>query len=381
MKLTQIMNHVTGLGVTLALLISSALPVYAAELTQRHWMVTLVDTLGWSYGLPDEPQDPDYINILTGNRQFRFEAEDIYSRTEDNVSEVAFRNFGTFSGSGWLNGTRNATNVHLRFNLPLPGDYLVQANLRRAGHQFDFGGTTLTADAENPFTLVTLGRVHMQAGPQEILLTLPPSGAIDYITLTAPNLAVISPGQGWQPDEPLTWQAIQTTMLQLLHLAELFPSSPAPQHYEAEALRQTEVRTVTIPHLGYPSGGKWLRAGAVPATVRFPISLTESGFFDLSLRVMGDPINISIGDHQELELAAKTFLDDYSLQPLFLFAGNSNITLELPPGGGVDRLSLVARLIDNNLTATLLDLDHAGAPTPGALDDLTALLAAFGAIR
>ena len=46
----------------------TALPGYAQELTQRDWMIALVDASGWSYGLPDEPQDPDYINILTGNR-------------------------------------------------------------------------------------------------------------------------------------------------------------------------------------------------------------------------------------------------------------------------------------------------------------------------
>jgi hypothetical protein len=69
-------------------------------------MIAIVDALGWSYGLPDEPQDPDYINILAGNREFRFEAEDIYDKDRDNVSVMSFVNFGDFSGKGWLH---NAT--------------------------------------------------------------------------------------------------------------------------------------------------------------------------------------------------------------------------------------------------------------------------------
>ena len=72
------------------LLTFTALPGYAQELTQRDWMVALVDASGWSYGLPDEPRDPDYINILTGNRELRYEAEDVFSKDEDNVSIMSF---------------------------------------------------------------------------------------------------------------------------------------------------------------------------------------------------------------------------------------------------------------------------------------------------
>ena len=32
---------------------------YAQELAQLDWMIALVDASGWSYGLPDEPQDPN----------------------------------------------------------------------------------------------------------------------------------------------------------------------------------------------------------------------------------------------------------------------------------------------------------------------------------
>jgi hypothetical protein len=168
----------------------------------------LARTSGWSYGLPDEPQDPDYINILTGNREFRFEAEDVFSKDEDNVSIMSFQNFGAFSGQGWLNGAKEPTLTHLRFNLPISGEYLVKAHLRQEGHLFVIAGEQVTADAENKFTEVTIGRFELQSGAQEILVTLPVNGSIDYISLKAPNLAAITPDGGWQPDEPLTWQVL-----------------------------------------------------------------------------------------------------------------------------------------------------------------------------
>ncbi len=376
---TMVINK--HLYLTFVFLFCLALPGHAAELTQRDWMVTLVDTIGWSYGLPDEPQDPDYINILTGNREFRFEAEDIYAKGEDNVSVMSFQNFGAYSGRGWLRSSREPTEVHLSYTLPLSGEYLIKAHIRLAGHEFSVDGTTHTVDAKATFTLATIGTFQLQAGAQEINVILPPGGSLDYITLKAPNQPAVTPADGWQPDEPLTWGTIQTTLLQLLDLAELFPSSTTPLILEAEALAQSEIKVVDIPHLGHPSGGKWLRTGPLPAEVKFPIKLAESGFYDLSLRVMGNPINISIGGHQEISLEAKAYLDDYTFKTLFLFAGESNITLALPPGGGVDQLILTGRQIDTALVETLLGFEQRNKPESSNLDTLTSLLAAFGVKR
>ena len=362
-------------------LIFTALPVCAQELTQRDWMITLVDVSGLSYGLPEEPQDPDYINILTGNREFRFEAEDVFLKDEDNASVMSFQNFGAFSGQGWLNSTQEPTSVHLRFTLPISGEYLVKAQIRQAGHLFAIAGEQVLANAENKFKEVTVGRFKLQSGAQEFLVILPANGSIDYISLNAPNLAAITPDGGWQPDEPLSWQVLQTTLLQVWQLAELFPQDPTPLVIEAETLKQSDVKVVSIPHLGQPSGGKWLRAGDLPAEVRFPITLKESGFFDLSLRAMGNPIHISIGDHQTLLLEAKPYLDNFTFKSLFLFTGDSQITLKLPPGGGVDQLRLTGRQIDTTRASTLLDFEQKDKPEARDLDSLATLLAAFGIER
>ena len=72
-------------------------------------MISLVDATGWSFGLPDEPQDPDYINILNGNRELRIEAED--NLIEHFITEVR---------SGKL---RIETEANVRVNPTKPVNY------------------------------------------------------------------------------------------------------------------------------------------------------------------------------------------------------------------------------------------------------------------
>lgn len=381
MQLNRTMKSLFLSSLALALLFSSALPGYAQVLVQRDWMILLVDTLAWSYGLPDEPQDSDYIKILSGNRKFLFEAEDYYARQEDNVSETSLQTFGPFSGRGWLNGTRVATEVHLSFTLPIDGEYLIQAGLRQAGHRLLINGIEKSVDGGPGFTLVTVGNYQLQAGPQEIVVTLPPNGSIDYLTLKAPGLATIAPSDGWEPDEPLSWSVIQTTLLQLFELAELFPRNPKAMIIEAEDLDQNSVKVVSTAHLGRATGGKWLRADLAPVEVLFPFKLSESGFYDVTLRTLGNPVNVSVDGHHDIVLDAKTNLDDYTFEALFFFAGDRSINVKLPPGGGVDSLSLNQIEVDPALTDILLGQQRRGEPGVRDLDTLSSLLAAFGVNR
>lgn len=369
-----------GFALTATLVLTSALPGQAASLTQRDWMVALTDTLGWSFGLPDQPDAPDYINILQGNRTYRFEAEDIHSRDEDFVTLMSFRNFGSFSGSGWLHGGREPVLVHLRFTLPLTGEYRLETRVRGAGHRFVISGKEAEVDAGDEFTDLEVGSFQLSAGPQEILVTLPPNGSIDFISLSAPNLAKVEPLGGWQPGETLTWDTVHATLVQLLGLAELFPAEAPPLVIEAEDLPQSDIETVTIPYLGVPSAGKWLRAGPHPAKISLSLPLPASGFYDLTLRAMGDPLQVTLDDHLALTRAGGAYLDDHRFKPLAM-SPRSSITLEIPPGGGVDQLLLTRRQVDAAGTSRLLGLAPSAAPDAAALDILTRLLAAFGVER
>lgn len=371
-----VIRYSTGFILTLAMAFASALPVQAGPLTQRDWMIALVDTLGWSYGLPDEPQDPDYINILNGNRAFRFEAEDSYARDEDPVTQMAFQNFGPFSGSGWLHGAQEPRPVQLRFTLPLAGHYRLEARLRGADHRFTVGGESVEVGAGDQFTDVLIGHFELSAGAQKIQIVLPANGSLDFIALSAPNLASLAPAEGWRPDDPLSWSEMQATLVTLFGLGDIFPLVGNPLVVEAEALRQDAAEVVSIGYLGSPSGGKWLRAGPLPVKINFPLQLPASGFYDLTIRAMGDPLQVTLGGHLALTRKAGPSLEDHSFGPLFLEA-RSSVTLELPPGGGVDQLILTRRQVDEAELARLLDLNTAVPPTPSALDTLTRQLAAF----
>jgi hypothetical protein len=375
------LNFVARLIVIPVLLVVMVSPAKGAELTQRDWMITLIDALGWSYGLPDEPLDSDYINIMTGSRELRVEAEDSYDKETDNVSVMSFQNFGAFSGSGWLNGRRLPTETHLRFNLPIDGEYTVRARLRQPGHEVRIGATTIPIDGPHEFTEATIGSFYFDAGPNEIIVILPPDGSIDYITLSAPSHALITPEDGWDLDAPLSWGTINTTLLQLFNLADIFPLAPDSLKIEAESYEQAGTKVVTAAYLGPPSEGKWLRAAAQSAEVEIPLHALKSGFYNLSLRVMGDPIIVVIDGHHTIEIAAKAYLDNFTFPALYFTGGDSNITITLPPGGGIDQLQLTENLVDMTQTRRLFDMAQEQSPSAQDLDSISSLLAAFGVNR
>lgn len=351
-------------------------PPSAQALTERDWMVALVDSLGLSFGLPDTPKTEDYLNILQGRRNLRFEAETI--RSEDaEVSTLAFLNYGPFSGPGWILGTSRPSEVPLRFVLPLDGLYRFSIAARRPGHTVKAGGQLFRADGdEHRFTKIDLGEVPLAAGPQEVVVTLPPGGALDYLELAAPNLPAIAPDGGWQPDAALTWEVLAVTAVQALKLESDLPLTDQAVAIEAEELAATGgARVVEDVHLGRPSGGRWLRATTQPATVVVPLTVARGGFHDIDLTVMGAKVTLLINSHLPLDVAGKPYLDSVTAPPVFLPAGPNRLEVTLPPGGGFDRVVIKARHADLDALAAALGLSVAGdAPAPADLDRLTTRL-------
>lgn len=351
-------------------------PPSAQALTQRDWIVALVDSLGLSFGLPDTPKTEDYLNILQGRRNLRFEAETV--RSEDaEVSTLAFLNYGPFSGPGWILGTSRPSEVPLRFVLPLDGRYRLSIAARRPGHTVKAGGQLFSADGdEHRFTKINLGEVSLTAGPQEVVVTLPPGGALDYLELAAPNLPAIAPDGGWQPDAALTWEVLAVTAVQALKLESTLPLTDQAVAVEAEEVAATGgARVVEDAHLGRPSGGRWLRTAAQSATVVVPLTIARGGFHDIDLTVTGTKINLLVNSHQPLAVEGKPYLDTVATPPVFLPAGTNQLEVTLPPGGGFDRVELKARRSDLAALANALGLTVAGeAPTSADLDRLTARL-------
>ena len=134
--------------INIIFLLILAAPVSAEsniDLTQRDLMLGLVEGLGWSFGLPDEPEESDYLRILNGKRKFRIEIESNYEPDTRVIIEEIF-SFGNYSGQGWIRVPNRPTDIPVHFNLPLSGEYRVRARLFRKGHILRIGDKQFEAD-------------------------------------------------------------------------------------------------------------------------------------------------------------------------------------------------------------------------------------------
>lgn len=374
--LTTIMMVLVGYG------ISSAAEERIIP-TQRDWMISLVDAMGLSFGLPDEPEDDDYGRILEGERHYRIEAERAKQPT-DMVSVKNYSTFGNFSGEGWVSGIATPTVAHLRFLLPLSGSYRISAALRLAGHELRIGEQSFSADGENRFVEVSLGEVELTAGEHEVTIHLPPNGAVDYIELDAPPLLPITPISGWKPDLPLSRDDLAVTAARLMNLEPLLPASGEAMTVEAETAAEYEGAAATdIRHLGQPSGGRWIRAGAGPAHIRLSFTPPAQGVYGLLLRgAAGSPLTATLNGTLPLAETFPTYLQTLPMGTFYLEARENILELRLPPRGGVDSLVLEGRRSAGSDYRRLVGLTaEESPPSLAELDSLLALLAAIGPLR
>lgn len=352
--------------------------------TQRDWMVNLADAMGWSFGLPDQPQDDDYLRIMDGDRILRVEAETSMEPT-DVVSVKAYTTFGAFSGEGWVSGIATPTTAHLRFLLPWSGAYRLTAVLRLPGHRLSIDGRAFTADGREQFTPVELGELELPAGEHEAVVQLPANGSIDYLELQAPPLPPIRPLAGWQPEQPLSLDDMAVTAARVLGLEPLLPPAGEATLVEAEtagAFGGTEV--TDIRHLGEPSGGGWVRAGAAGATIRLDFTPASAGAYLLSLRgAAGQPVPGALNDRSHFTVHFPPYLQNAAIGTHYLETGENTISLQLPPRAGIDSLTLEKRRSGGADYRRLIGLpaDTTAPPTEDGIDQLLSLLAAIGASR
>lgn len=333
--------------------------VNAEVLTQRVWMEQLIDSLGWGYGLPDEPETEDYIALLSGKRQLHIEAED-HHRRSDLVAVKRLTNFGEYSGSGWASGRREPVQLHLDVLIPHNGRYRLVAATRLPGVAFSLAGQEFVADAGSDFQRQDLGMVNLTAGPLEIVVTLPPDAGIDYLQLTASPRSAIAPLAGWQPDARLQTVDLAITMLQALDLLSTVPPLGSVQITEAESAPSQEgVDRSTARHLGAPSGGRWVRAGHNGTAWRLPVAVGESGCYQLLLRGSSDEaVAVSVPGVLEAQVDFGSALNDVALGRYCLPQGEYSFDLQLPSRAGIDHLEM--RALDTSKTTLVRLLGVAG---------------------
>jgi len=345
--------------------------------TERDWMVNLVESLGLSFGLPDQPEDDDYLKILGGERTFRFEAEDA-KQEGDMVSVKDFRTFGSFSGKGWVSGIATATRTHLKFLLPRGGTYEVRAALRVPGFTFVVAGRSYPVDGGTHLEEVSVATVEMAAGPQEIIVDLPPDGAIDYLQLTAPALAAIEPADGWHLDAPLDKDVMAVTAARALSLEPLLPLSGATTVIEGETAPVPKgAAIVTSGFLGQPSGGAWVRGETALSLVRLPFAPPQAGVYDLWVRGLSErPLEVSINDRFGKSLPFPPYLETLPAGTYSLAADGNTLEISLPLRAGFDALILKGRSSGGSDYCRLAGLlPNDTPPTLGEIDALLSLLA------
>ncbi|AJF06010.1 hypothetical protein [Geoalkalibacter subterraneus] len=376
-------KRVVSIFVLLGLVCLVAPASSVQALTQRDWMVALVDALGWSFGLPDEPQESDYQEILSGERVFRVEAEEAH-QPEDLVAVKTFENFGPFSGEGWLAGIATETRAHLQFLLPRDGSYHITASLRLPGHRIRIGGREVEASAGNRFETVPLGTFSLEAGPQEIVVDLPPSAAIDYLELRAAPLPKIEPLNGWRPQAPLSRSDLAVTAVRLLAAENCLPPMPQKISIEAETSSSPGGAQIeTSRYLGVPSEGAWLRAGTTPARVRLHFRVERDGVYRVALTGVGsESATLSFNGGRSRSQPLNSFLAEKEVGTVYLERGSHYADIELPAGNGVDKLVLHALHSDPSDYARLAGMSAMdGKPDASEIDLLLSLLASVGASR
>lgn len=354
-----------------------------AALTQRDWLVNLIDSLGASFGLPDRPGDEDYLRLMAGRRSFRIEAEAAY-QPGDAVAPKSYATFGPYSGSGWLSGTNTPTRTRLQFLLPLGGQFQAKVALRTPGHVLELSGQRFEVDGGGQFSEILLGPISLSAGRQELLVQLPPDGGIDYLELTATDLPPVQPSGGWRLDQPLTLDDLAVTTVQLLGLEPLLPASDQVRTIEAESTtRLDDLEVTSVSHLGEPSAGRWVRAAGLAAQLQLTIDLPRDGVFAISLRgAAREPTTLAINQRHLGSLQFPSYLGEVAAGVFSLAGGRNILSLTIPPRGGVDAVYLTTHGSEGSDYRRLVGLPAAGStPSIQQMNRLLALLASLGISR
>lgn len=317
------------------------LAVFSADMTEREWMEQLVAGLGWEYGLPEKPQNDDYISLLSGERSLRLEVETSHRET-DLVAVKHYTNYGEYSGSGWVSGSRQPTKIHLDFLLQHNGRYRLAFASRLPGVKVAVAEREFIASGGESFARHELGMVDLPAGLTQIVITLPPNAAIDYLELSAPSFARIAPLGGWHPEQPMKTADLALTGLQLFDLLALLPLTEQKLQVELEtAASVSTARVSSARHLGVPSSFSWLQTGNRPARIELPVKVPNAACYQVSLRGSGEEsTRVRFENYLSTEIRFGPALTTRELGSYCLPSQVLNLEIQLPAWAGVDLFEL-----------------------------------------
>jgi hypothetical protein len=363
--------------------ITATLPAVAADppaatVKQLDLAKKLIDTFGWSEGLPENPGEKDYLAILNGNRTFRFEAEEIYDRQSDAVSIRNYPLFGAFTGSGWIHGSSTPTAVHFRAFIPVSGTYTLLAAASGGEQLWSVAGRAFKVKFGESLKEGKIGQLFVPSGYLDFNTLIPPAAGLDYVIFTAPALAAIEPAAGWNFNAPLTAAALAETTAALLGSEQLLPDDGTYARKTVEASSSplpAGVQLTETQIYGKPVSAKWVRATPVPLPLSIPVTVDKNGVYHIRMRCMGGDIVAGFGP-RKITLPAKPYLDWVDFGTFRLQKGTHSLAVQLPPSGGIDLIEISRKLSNpaDYLAISKLGIKEDAAIRPEELDRIMKLL-------
>lgn len=315
-----------------------------AAATQLDFARKVIDALGYSEGLPENPVEQDYRAILNGNRTFRFEAEEIFDQKSDAVNVRNYPLYGPFTGSGWINGTSTPAAVHFKAFIPVSGTYTFKVSAKGNELLWSIAGRAFKVNFGESLQESRVGQIFIPSGHLEFNVLIPPAAGIDYLVFSAPAQPAIEPANGWNFNGPLTGAVLAETVSSLLANEQLLPNDTTyARTVEAAAAKLPGGAQLTDSQIyGKPVAAKWVRALHVPVTVAIPFNLEENGVYQLRIRCMGTEVTAGIGP-RTVTVPAKPYLDWVELGTFRLPKGAQMLDVQLPPAGGVDTVAIARK--------------------------------------
>lgn len=315
-------------------------PVKQADLAKK-----LVDIFGWSEGLPEKPADADYLAILGGNRNYKFEAEDVYDSYYDTVTVRNYNLFGPFTGKGWVHGITTPTAVHFKVLIPISGKYTVKASTKGDDQLWSVAGMAFKLNAGAELNEKTVGQVFIPAGILEFNAVIPANGAIDYIRFTAPSLAPIEPLSGWNLAAGLQEGQLAEVAAALLGSDPLLEDDPSAKPIIIHALTDPlpdGLLATESQIFGKTIAQKWVRASQAQVTLPLKLDIDTTAVYRVRVRFLGQTLTAGIGA-RSVTVPGKGYLDWVDLGVFRLSKGNNLLELTIPPAGGVDSVEIVRK--------------------------------------
>jgi hypothetical protein len=319
---------------------------------QGEWAANLVEVLGLSSALPEDPDTADVIGLLCPEGAERI----VETGGRRLPSESAFRVVVDIP-----RGRSPADPLRAVFSIPATAVYML--TVEGAGPQRWVVDQRLIGhlDASTLGVAQAPALVPLRRGPHELTAYMPRSARVDRVEIAAYRPLCIAPADGWHSDRPLTFADEARTIVRALGIERRLPALGEPISIEGEAFSEVSAWGArTNRHLGVlASAHAWATSVASPAEFTYRVRLEDPGVFTLEASLhAAAPQLWSIDGRYRVTVTpgegAEKFVQMHVIT-LPLAAGEHVIRALVPLDGGIDVIQLVRRRSRDRDYLTLME--------------------------